>query len=264
MSIEASIDKIESNHDSIYVLHEKCEEYSPFHTHSKGQLTYVEGGLSYIRVRNKLFVIPARHYVWIPAGVEHTMMAGKGATKCRTLFFYSNGDFRDEFYNEVGIYPVDELLFQMIRFTDQWDAHILPGDDGFIFLQSIKDILPKVSNQLLSVALPFTENKKMLKILAYMEDNLSETHTLKSISQRFGLSERSLSRFFQSVLKLSFLQYLKLLRMARAFELIAANEHSLTEVAYLCGYQSLSSFSNAFHSVTKTRPSRLATAVVRP
>jgi transcriptional regulator GlxA family with amidase domain len=143
----------------------------------------------------------------------------------------------------------------MIRFTEQWNAHILPDDERFMFLQSIKNILPQVSNQVLSVALPFTENERMLKIMAYLEDNLSEGHTLQSIGSRFGVSERTLSRFFQSTLNVSFLQYLKLLRMAKAFQLIVGNEHSLADIAFLCGYQSLSSFSNTFYHITKTRPS---------
>jgi AraC-like DNA-binding protein len=264
MSLVASLQEIELYPNSIFVMHEKCEKYIPFHKHSKNQLTYVEGGLGYIRFRDKLFVIPARHYFWIPAGVEHTMTIGHAATKCRTLFFHTNGDSQNEFYTKVGIYPISDLLFQMIKFTEQWNEHILPDDERFAFLQSIKNILPQVSNQILSVALPFTENERMLKIMAYMEDNLSESHTLGSISIRFGISERTLSRFFQSTLNVSFLQYLKLLRMAKAFQLIVANEHSLADVAFLCGYQSLSSFSNTFYQVTKTRPSEHLTVTYSP
>lgn len=255
MSLIASLEEIELFEDSIFVMHEKCEKFIPFHKHSKSQLTYVEGGLGYIRFREKLHVIPARHYFWIPAGVEHTFTIGNPATKCRTLFFHTHGDSQNEFYNKVGFYPINDLLFQMIRFTEQWNAHALPGDERFVFLQSIKNILPQVSKKTLSAALPFTENERMLKILAYLEDNLPESHTLQSISSRFGVSERTLSRFFQSTLNVSFLQYLKLLRMAKAFRLIAGNEHSLADIAFLCGYQSLSSFSNTFYQVTKTRPS---------
>ena len=149
----------------------------------------------------------------------------------------------------------------MIKFTEQWNGHSLPGDERFMFLQSIKNILPQVSSQTLSVALPFTENERMVKIMAYMEDNLNQSHTLQSISLKFGISERTLSRFFQSTLNISFLQYLKLLRMTKAFQLIVGNEHSLADVAYLCGYQSLSSFSNTFYQVTKTRPSEHLSAM---
>ncbi|MEN0053247.1 MAG: helix-turn-helix domain-containing protein [Mucilaginibacter sp.] len=255
MSLVASLEEIELYEESIFVMHEKCEKFAPFHQHSKNQLTYVEGGLGYVRFREKLVVIPARHYFWIPAGVEHTFTIGHSTTRCRTLFFHTSEDSQNEFYGKVGIYPINDLLFQMIKFTEQWSGHILPGDERFVFLQSIKNILPHISNQKLSAALPFTENERMLKIMAYMEENLSEGHTLQSISSRFGVSERTLSRFFQTTLSVSFLQYLKLLRMARAFQLIIGNKHSLADIAFLCGYQSLSAFSNTFYQVTKTRPS---------
>ncbi|WPU91574.1 AraC family transcriptional regulator [Mucilaginibacter sabulilitoris] len=255
MDLIASLPEIELHPESIFVMHKKCEKFAPFHKHSKSQLTYVEGGLAYLRFREKLLVIPARHYFWIPAGIEHTLTIGHAETRCRTLFFHINGDEQNEFYTRMGIYPINDLLFQMIRFTEQWNGHILPTDKRFSFLHSIKNILPQLSSQPLSVALPFTENERMLKILTYLEDHLAKNHTLHSISIKFGISERSLSRFFQSTLSVSFLQYLKLLRMAKAFQLIVTNEHSLADVAFLCGYQSLSSFSNTFYQVTKTRPS---------
>ena len=257
MSLVATISQVESARDSIYVMHGTCEKYRAFHQHSKSQLTYMEGGPGYINLGGNFFVIPARHYVWIPAGVKHSMMIGHSAAICRTLYFSSNNDLKNEFYTKFGIYPINDLLDQMIRYSRQWHGHIFPRDIGYGFLQSIKDILPQVSNQILSVSIPYTENSKMLKIITYMQDNLSENLTMLSIGARFGLSKRSLSRFFRSILKVSFLQYLKLLRMAKAFDLIAANEYPLADVAYLCGYQSLSSFSNAFYQTTNIRPSRL-------
>jgi AraC-like DNA-binding protein len=255
ISLVANLPEIELRPDSVFVMHEACEKYIPFHKHSKGQLTYVEGGLAYIRIKEKLFVIPARHYFWIPAGVEHSLTIGHSATKTRYLFFHTHNETQHEFYSKVGIYPISDLLIQMFKYTDQWAGHILPNEERFIFLQCIKSILPQISTHILPVALPFTENERMLQIMAFMEEHLSEGHTLQSIGERFGISERTLSRFFQSTLNISFLQYLKLLRMTKAIELIIRNEHSLADVAYLCGYQSLSSFSNTFYQVTKTRPS---------
>lgn len=86
----ASLQEIELHPHSIFIMHEKCEKYIAFHKHGKNQLTYVEGGLAYLRLREKLFVIPARHYFWLPAGVEHTITVGNPATVCRTMFFHTN------------------------------------------------------------------------------------------------------------------------------------------------------------------------------
>ncbi|HEY4286492.1 MAG TPA: AraC family transcriptional regulator [Puia sp.] len=238
-------------------MHEKCEKYFPMHVHSKGQLSFVEGGLAYVRVPDRIFVIPPRHYFWIPAGLEHDLTVGHHATHLRSLFFYTHDDSKHEFYNKIGIYPINELLVQMIKFSEGWDGQVTADDERFIFLKAIKNLLPKISTHLLSVAFPSTDNKRMLEILDYIESNLAEPLSIDNVASKFGLSDRSLSRFFQSTLKISFKQYVILLRMAKAFELIARNEYSLEEIAYLTGYQSLSSFSNTFRQFTNFRPSDL-------
>jgi hypothetical protein len=43
----------------------------PPHAHKKGQLIFIDGGVAYIHLTEKTLVIPARHYVWIPAGITH-------------------------------------------------------------------------------------------------------------------------------------------------------------------------------------------------
>ena len=258
MGLIANLSEIEQHNESFFVMHEKCEKYIPFHSHSKSQLSYVDGGLAYIRLTDKLLVIPSRHYFWIPASVSHSLTIGQKGTHMRSIFFTTEDDHKNEFYKHVGIYPINDLLIEMIRFTEQWQDHVLPHDERFIFLQSIKNILPIISSKQLSIVLPYTENERMLEIMAYMEENLTTKHTLESISKRFGLSDRTLSRFFKNTLKISFLQYLKLLRMVKAFELIQQRQHSLGEIAYLTGYQSLASFSYTFFLVTNMRPSDFA------
>ena len=253
--ITASLPEIEHMPESVFVMHEKCEKKIPFHTHSKGQLSYVEGGLAYITVSDKTYVIPARHYFWIPAGIGHKLTVGHSATHLRSLFFYTHDDAANDFYNRIGIYPMNDLLLQMIKYSERWEGHVCREDDDFNFLKVIKDLLPKISVQILPIALPFTENKRMLEITDYISNNLAEQHSIDSVSKRFGFSSRSLSRFFKSTLDMPFLQYLKLLRITRSFELILANERSLADIAYLTGYQSLSAFSNTFFQLTNHRPS---------
>ncbi|OQP40727.1 AraC family transcriptional regulator [Niastella yeongjuensis] len=253
--ITASLPEIDLLPDSIFVMYEKCEKRLPFHTHSKGQLSYVEGGLAYIQVAERTYLIPARHYFWMPAGVRHNLTAADSATHLRSIFFNTRDDHKNEFYNKIGIYPINELLLQMFIHSQKWAGHVMENDEKYLFLKVIKNILPEISTRVLPMALPHTENTRMLEIIKYMEDNLSEQHSIATISKKFNFSARSLSRFFKTTLDMSFLQYLKLLRMAKAFELIVKNNHSLEDIAYQTGYQSLSSFSSTFYQVTSFRPS---------
>ncbi|MCD6064676.1 MAG: transcriptional regulator, AraC family [Flavipsychrobacter sp.] len=68
------------------------------------------------------------------------------------------------------------------------------------------------------------------------------------------MSERSLSRLFQSLMQISFLQYLKTLRMVKAIEMIVRTNKSISEISFDTGYSSVGSFSNAFYEFTRVRP----------
>lgn len=240
---------------SIYVVHEKLERSLPFHSHKKGQLTYVEGGVAYIYIENKTYIIPARHYVWIPKDQLHFLKVRHSATVTRSLYFYTEDDATDPFYNHLGIYPVNNLLLEMITYTENWIGDIEKKDPGYHFLSAIKNILPELSPKSFPIALPTTSNTRLRPIVLYLSQNFAQPLTLENISERFGMGQRTLSRLFQSTMNISFLQYFKLLRIVRAIEMIMQGDKSTSEIAYLTGYNSLAAFSKAFYQLTNIRPS---------
>lgn len=239
-------------------MHEKSEKLIPSHKHTKGQLSYVEGGLAYVVVDARTFVIPPRHYFWIPKGVPHILRVGFSATVLRSLYFYGSDDDSDPFYSRLGIYPANELLVQMITFTEKWDGqHVTKTDENFEFLIALKKLLPQLQNTALPIMLPTTDDERLNKILKYLEKTTGERHTLKSVSEKFNLSERSMSRLFQHCLHISFLQYLKTLRIIKALEMLLKTNKTVSEIAYAVGYDTLGAFSNSFYLFTRLRPTDL-------
>lgn len=95
----------------------------------------------------------------------------------------------------------------------------------------------------------------MQKIVKYLEKNNGESLSIKTVSGHFNISERTLSRLFQSTLQMTFLQYLKTIRMVKAIEMLLKTQRSIGEIAYEVGYVTISSFSDAFHEFTHARPS---------
>jgi AraC-like DNA-binding protein len=258
MGLIASLPEIDKIAQSVFVMHEKSEKMIPLHTHTKGQLSYVEGGLAYITVEQKTFVVPARHFFWIPRKIPHSLRLGHAATVLRSLYFYAHDDDQDPFFAKLGIYPATELLIQMINYTEQWDGmHVKQAHPDFVFLVALKKLLPQVGLHSLMISLPATDDERMKKILRYMEVNISNPITSTKVSAHFGMSERSMSRYFQSTLAISFLQYLKSMRMIKAIELLLKTKDPVGAVAYKVGYSSIGSFSNAFHSFTNFWPSDL-------
>ncbi|MDR2235685.1 MAG: AraC family transcriptional regulator [Chryseobacterium sp.] len=258
MGLIAALPDIDRHSESVFIMHEKSEKLIPFHKHTKGQLSYVEGGIAYITIDNRTYVVPARHFFWIPQGMEHILQIGHSATVLRSLYFYAHDDHSDPFFGRLGIYPASELLIQMIKYTEIWDErHMTSADENFEFLIALKKILPKTHQQPLPIILPATQNKQLMKIVSYLERNIEGKHSLASISEKFGLSERTLSRLFKADMDISFLQYLKTLRIIKAIELLLNTDQPISEVADDVGYSSISSFSDTFHEFTQSRPSDL-------
>ena len=256
MGLIASLPDIDKQPRSVFVMHEKSEKLIPLHTHKKGQLSYVEGGIAYITTHNKTYIVPARHYFWIPKGMPHILRIGHSATVLRSLYFYATDDADHPFYDKLGIYPATELLIQMINHTEKWDGlHINNKNYNFEFLVSLKKLLPQLNNKALPIMLPITKDERMQQILKYLEKNISEPVSLSVLSKRFNISERSMSRSFQAHLHISFLQYFKTLRMVKAIEMILKTNRSIGDIAFLVGYDSIGSFSNAFYLFTQARPS---------
>lgn len=258
MGLIASLPEIDRVSGSVFVMHEKSEKLIPMHEHTKGQLSYVEGGLAYIVVGQKTYVVPARHFFWIPKQVKHSLRLGHAATVLRSLYFYGSDDNTNPFYSRLGIYPASELLIQMINFTERWDGkHVLKRNPDFIFFATLKRLLPQVASHPLMLSLPHTEDERMRRITRFLEANLSGHITAGEVCKRFAMSERSLSRFFQSALGMSFLQYLKTIRMIKSIELLLKTEKPVGEIAGNVGYTTLGAFSNAFHSFTGFWPTDL-------
>ncbi|MDM1395842.1 helix-turn-helix domain-containing protein [Myroides odoratimimus] len=255
MKIIDSLEFIDSIEEGVFINHEKSTKRYPLHQHQKGQLTYVEGGITYVTVDNVTYVVPAKYFFWIPEGVPHILRLSNSATVLHSLYFYTHDDDNDPFYTTLGIYAASDLLIEMIAYTVCWHDKMVNQDTpNFVFLQALKNILPTFINKNIQLQLPFSDNPRITKITDYLDSSFGLPLTLTDISNKFNMSERSVSRLFQAELQISFLQYLKALRIVKAIELLMKTEHSVSEIANTVGYVTLGAFSNAFCEFTGTRP----------
>lgn len=252
---EAHLSKLDEQHETTFVWHSKFEDLFRHHKHRKGQLTYVEGGVIFLYANDKSYFIPGRHYVWIPAGVEHHLQHRYRAAIVRNIYFNTDAEADHPFFNHIGIYPVNNLLLEMLKFSEHWNGDIYPGTKQFDFLNTLKNILPIISIHPLPIVVPTTENIRLRPVLGYIHLHLGDNLTLESVGTAMGFAERTLSRLFLASLDVSFFQYLKLVRMTKAMQKLLETELTVSEIAYEVGYDSISSFSNTFLKMTGQRPS---------
>jgi len=250
------ITDVDKKEDSIYCYHNQMgEKFIPSHHHKKGQFLYTEGGVVFVKTREKSYFLPARHYMWIAPGVEHSIHPSSPEVIMRNLYFpiYATDD---AFYFNTSIHPVNDLLLELMLFTHRWTGHIDPQDrTAYTIVDAFKVLLPQISNFSLPLSLPLAKNKRLKEVTVYLEENLGKDFLFNDLATGFGFSPRSLSRLFQKDLGMSFIQYLTALRMLKALQLLLEKSLSINEVASKVGYSSLPTFSNTFQKIIGVRPS---------
>ena len=249
------IKKVDADKKSIYCHHDIMGElFVPWHKHDKAQMLYAEGDVVFVTTETKSYFLPARHFIWIPAGLEHSIEPKSEHVMMRNLYFPVEKD-EDQFYKSEGIYPVNNLLLQMMMFTNQWNGDLKKGSPNFTIAKAIKAILPQICTNNLPLELPQPKDKRLGKILRHVENNLGETILFSEVAHEFGFSERSLYRLFQKDLKMSFIQYYTIRRILKAIELLLERKLSVKEVAQEVGYNSVPTFSDTFFKILGQRPS---------
>lgn len=248
--------EVDAFSDSIYCHHALMREsYIEEHLHKKGQFLYAEGGIVFLNTAEKSYYLPARHYIWIPSGVKHSIHPSSSNVIMRNLYF-PKYPTDSEFFDKINIYPVNDLLIELIMFTNRWNGNIYPEEEAkYTMAKAFKLILPEISQSELPLALPYPKNQKLKDIISYLEANISENVSFKTLAQDFDVSERTLSRLFQKELNMSFIQYYTILRMLTALKILLDEKLSINEVALKVGYSSLPTFSNTFYKIIGIRPS---------
>lgn len=254
------LDEIDASPKDVYVVHERFERNYEMHSHTKDQLSYVEGGIAYVTIANEYLVVPAMHFLWIPANTPHRLKVSHHATQLHSFYFKSSDK---DFYRQLEIYPATKLITELIRFSERWTHQFVNFSEPYAHtLLSLHGLLELSADKPIKLQLPTSENPKMGKILTYIHQKFNTALSLNEMCNAFNTSERTFCRLFKKEMKISFFQYLKTYRIIQAIDLLQKRkDDSVEEIANACGYESIAAFSNAFLELTGIRPSQMRKAI---
>ena len=101
---------------------------------------------------------------------------------------------------------------------------------------------------------------KMIKVTDYIKNNLTDDSLTQSeMAKKAGISKDYFSRIFKEITGLNYNKWLNLIRVEKAAELMSNEKMSLTEIAMLSGFQSISSFNRVFKEQKNMSPSEYRT-----
>ncbi len=131
---------------------------------------------------------------------------------------------------------------------------------SFYLLKNLSTIFSK-KEKYKNINLPEQRSQEYkLKIQSHFEDNkpyLDNDYTLTTLSEDLNIPKHLLSNVFSSQFQMSFTDFMNSRRVEIAKVKLVNEQHlTVSSVAYDCGFNTLSSFNQAFKKFTKTTPSR--------
>lgn len=248
--------EVDKNPNSIYCYHNPMgEQYIRSHIHQKGQFLYTEGGLVYVEMENRTYYLPARHYMWIPPNIRHAIYPSTPKVVMRNLYF-PEALANSKFYKEEGIYPINNLLLELLLFTKDWMGNITKNQkEKYTIVKAFKILLEETVSQSLKLELPQARDKTLKDIVVYLSQNIHQEHLLPELASKFNMTDKSLYRLFKKDLGMSYIKYYTQLRIFKSLEYLMIPKYNISEIAQMVGYASMPTFSNTFVKIMGKRPS---------
>lgn len=218
-----------------------------FNIHSSHQILTVRDGMLLLEDCNEKKPLYRNMAAFIPAGKPHLakVLRESHTVSCHSLFITT--DIYLEKNDNVCIFEMSNLGTALLRKLNE--ENLVNLSEGFmghclnLFLKILSIDIQKPAHL---IRLPEAKNERNKKVIHFIQDNYFNKIRLDHFTRVVPLSIRQISRIFLNELKISIMEYLRLYRLLRASVLIHEEWRKIIDIAYDCGYDSVSSFHEDF------------------
>jgi AraC-like DNA-binding protein len=127
------------------------------------------------------------------------------------------------------------------------------GFDSVLELLSVLHTLSISENMRTLADVAFSGNesisynsRRIEQVMAYLNKNFEREITLADAAKQAAMSEVAFSRFFKARTGKTFVDTLNEIRLGHASRMLIDTTHSISEIAYRCGFNNLSNFNRTF------------------
>lgn len=260
----------------IVINYSKREPYFSMkdsHQHNFYEIYYLLSGHRRFFVEDSIYYVNKGDLVLINKGILHK--TSYASDKSHENFgFYISRDYMELLFTRFGkenilncfLKPhmilntnqrdyVENLLW---RIRNEYTGHEVFADELIkSYVNEFLIFLLRFNKQ----SLPYKENElrssDMVCELAakYITKNYAKPLTLRDVASYVSLSPTYFSKKFMKDTGFGFNEYLSQIRMKHACELLVQTKKTITEIAFLCGYNDSNYFGDVFRKVKGISPS---------
>lgn len=98
------------------------------------------------------------------------------------------------------------------------------------------------------------DNDRINRVFKYVFSNFKSDIQLDDIAKLANMNKQAFCRYFKSRTQKTFIQFVNEVRIGHACKLIADGEVQISQLAFKCGYNSLSNFNRFFKEIKEVTP----------
>lgn len=288
MKIEKT--KISSYLNSAISVHTREETFfqAPFHSHPELELVYVKESFGKRIIGNSVDNFEPGDMVFLGSDIPHVWLNDEmyyqniNKLKAKSIVVYFNKDiFGPAFYEMKEAKRINSLFekakkgLSITGKTNRLIAEkleVLVTKKDFEVIIGLFEILSLLSestdyNKINIEA--YTPNNDTIKkdrlsdVFQFINDNYKKEISLDEVAQIANLTPTSFCRMFKAKTKKNFVEYLNEIRISNACKHLIETDMSVSEIAYECGYKTVSNFNKLFKKNTGSTPKEYKNKITR-
>lgn len=243
------------------------------HSHPFYEIFYLSSGECTAFINHNIYKFSKGDFVIVPAGEIHkTNYNGTGIHERIVISFRDNvtdwiksvvGEELVEDCMSAGVISIPEKrrsyvegILNKLLFENNGQDALSPGFVRVGLVELILFIIRCKRYEENVIKEIDVDNQMMQEIATYIYENYNKKITLDDMAKRFNLSRSYLSKKFKMTTGFGFKEYLVNVRIKNASRLLLETNHSITDIAFECGFNDSNYFGDAFRHIKGMSPNK--------
>jgi AraC-like DNA-binding protein/mannose-6-phosphate isomerase-like protein (cupin superfamily) len=215
--------------------------------HSSHQIIAVISGMILIEDGKEKRSLYRKMAAFIPGGKPHraTTLQESIGVLCHSLFI--NPALIPWADDRIHLFETSELCQALLKKMNEHNLEDISGGIMGSCLNLFLTLLPsELANHADKIRLPEAKSERNRRIVGFLQANYMNKIRLVHLTRATALSVRQICRCFKAEMRMSVMEYLRLLRLLHASHHLFDQQKKVIDVAYDCGYDSVSTFYQEF------------------
>ena len=251
---------------------------APFHFHPEFELVYIAESFGKRIIGDSIEPFSEGDMVFIGSGLPHIwqndeIFYKRSDLKAKAIVLYFNKNiFSPIFFEMKEVGKMNEFFQNAsrgIRINGKTKELVVKklktllqkkGFEKVIGLFEILHILSEsteidfITSDGYNAQLEHSQTDRLSEVYKYVQKNYKENISLPTIANISNLTPQSFCRLFKKRTGKSFVEYLNEVRISAACRYLLDTDWTVSEIAYNCGYKTVSNFNKLFKSISGSSP----------